>query len=65
MTWLEPKFNVLTSINHFLRPTSVHDHFDMISAVSVYAEPRLSQVNVRKKVYATGEKIEFTCRNDR
>ena len=65
MTWLEPQFNVLTSINHFLRPTSVHDHFDMISAVSVYAKPHLSQVNVRQNVYATDRNFGFTCHNDR
>ena len=30
-----------------VRPTPVHNQFDMVSAVSVYAKPRLSQVNVR------------------
>jgi len=32
---------------------------------SVHAKPRLSQVNVRQKLYATGRNFGFTCRNDR
>jgi len=47
-----------------VRPPSVHNHFDMVSAVSVYAKLRLSQVNVRQNVYATGRKFEFICHND-
>jgi len=45
--------------------TSVHNHFDMVSAVSVYAKPCLPQVNVRQNVYSTGITFELTCHNDR
>ena len=31
----------------------------------VHAKPRLSQVNVRQKLYATGRNFGFTCHNDK
>ena len=35
------------------------------SPVAVHAKPRLSQVNVRQKLYATGRNFGFTCHKDR
>jgi len=32
---------------------------------TVNAKPRLSQVNVRQKLYAIGRNFGFTCHNDR
>jgi len=33
--------------------------------IAVYAKPRLSQVNVRQNLSATGRNFGFTCHNDR
>ena len=35
------------------------------NGIAVHAKPRLSQVNVRQNLYATGRKFGFTCHNDR
>ena len=43
------------------------DHVNSSSSsciISVYAKPRLSQVNVRQNLSATGRNFEFTCHND-
>jgi len=37
----------------------------MVELISAHAKPRLSQVNVSQKLYATGRNFGFTCHNDR
>jgi len=41
MTWLIQWVSTNKLLSN-LRPTSVHNHFDMVSAMSVYAKHRLS-----------------------
>jgi len=52
---LEPSLGQCVNINKLsnLRPISIHSHFDMVSAASVYAKPHLSQVDVSLNLHAT------------